>query len=167
MGSWSGGGAQSHSQPSTHNAQPLEAERIPLLPYGALCRTASDDEAYPSSDRCAAHFVRGIFRHISFALKRQFHQTLCGLCEPLVTFALNFQRRSGFLTASVEGWCLFPLEAERIPLLPFSVYSVVNLNPQRSTHTIVNRKLINRKFYPLPTINYHLPTATWPRTLMH
>ena len=52
-----------------------------------------------------------------------------------------------------------PLEAERIPLLPFSVYSVVNLNPQRSTHTIVNRKLINRKFYPLPTTNYHCHMA--------
>ena len=64
----------------------MEAVGKPLLPWAvqrgvataprrrwdwSRYRTVCDDGAYPSSDRCAAHFVRGIFRHIGFALNRK------------------------------------------------------------------------------------------------
>ena len=91
----------------------------------------------------------------------------------LYSIVTNLQRRRGRRRHIGFALCICRKDIS-LHRLRFSVPSMISVvesqpstlnaqlstpNPQRSTHSIVNRKSINRKFYHLPTTNYHLPTT--------
>ena len=121
-------------------------------------READVATTHPSSDRYAAHFVRGIFVVVRCTalwpvtrdgeapspprLRDQFNRKFCPLSTTI--YPLSTVKRKGF----------------RFSLcLPCFPWLATTLNTQRATHQsqITNRTIANSTHYHLPTTHYPLP----------
>ena len=109
--------------------------------YDWIRREADVATAHPSSDRCAAHFVRGISR------RRERLATICTACD---AEAASPHRLRSYLNhkskiENREAASPLPLRTTIYPLPSINYHLPLTLNPQRATHQIANHKSINRK----------------------